>query len=189
MDALAVALIVIVVLAVILLNSDRVSRYVGRPMEGILLVGIPLVILGSVGLSFIIDGVREAMLARASEGWPTAPGVVTRSRYDAGDTVRPRGLLLEYDFTVSGQPYRGTRVHFGHSGPFVVLNEAYVVQDRYPEGSAVTVYYNPRDPYNSVLEPGFRPNQWISVIIGLTVLTVAVALGAAGVWASRRGHI
>lgn len=54
--------------------------------------------------------------------------------------------LVLYTYCVNGTTFRGSRVG-------VEVADAESTVARYPAGSAVVVYYDPRDPSESILEP------------------------------------
>lgn len=57
-----------------------------------------------------------------------------------------------YSFGADGQIYGGDRVAFGANAASTLAGLISGAADRYPAGSEVTVYYNPDNPAESVLE-------------------------------------
>jgi hypothetical protein len=47
---------------------------------------------------------------------------------------------------------------------------------RYPVGRVVTVYYDPSNPKESVLEPGVTSDSWTKAIGGIIFLLIAVGV-------------
>lgn len=136
----------------------------------------------AAGGAVIYFGVYEVMsrhqeLARGhpSSDWPSTEGRVTHSIIARGGETS--GLHFRYDFTVEGRDYTGERVSFGSVRGRRVVEE-------YPQGAEVTVYYDPANPGESVLEPGlpltsYLLNQAIpaaAVLVGLVVVVLAVRL-------------
>jgi hypothetical protein len=110
--------------------------------------------------------------------WPTAPGVITST----WDTLYDG--KIRYSYEVRGKPYVGRRV-FWHSGSSTADRSPQVLTETYPPGNAVTVYYDPRSPKTSVLEPWNRQNMRASLLFaiaftgfGLLVYVVAHHNGA-----------
>jgi hypothetical protein len=94
-------------------------------------------------------GVREA-----SQAWQMTAGKVIKSRVEVsgGDhtSVSPRVI---YEYEVFGQRYQNDQIRAGDQFMRVSSSKsAYGTIDRYPEGAAVTVYYNPAAPQESALE-------------------------------------
>jgi hypothetical protein len=92
--------------------------------------------------------------ARASPAWPTAAGVVVSSdivpRAIGPKTTAHAEVLYRYE--VDGVAYAGDRVTFAPDMPMGWLAKRWAVA--YSGGTEVAVRYDPRDPSNSVLEPG-----------------------------------
>jgi TPR repeat protein len=99
---------------------------------------------------FVIwQALKTIRMAKASAGWNTTSGVVTASTTKkVAFRVQPR---VTYSYEVNGSPYTGERITFVSLTP---KQEVDGVLGRYPLGQAVTVYYAPADPRQSVLEPG-----------------------------------
>ncbi len=113
----------------------------------------------AVGVSFLVLSflVSALPLMISSQHWPQAEGIVTLSsvirkqfqEYD-GDLFILTEVYLRYEYEVEGQTYTSTRVNAVDIPPYP---EELV--EGYSKGSSVTVYYHPRHPSRSLLEPGF----------------------------------
>jgi hypothetical protein len=98
-----------------------------------------------------------AIKMHRAKAWLQTQGKITRSqlavrRPPAGSEIGTAVNVpdIAYAFSVAGQSYRGQRVSLGDiSGSF-----AEEAVRRYPVGAKVTVYYDPRDPTDCVLERG-----------------------------------
>lgn len=80
---------------------------------------------------------------------------------------------IRYEYRVNGKRYTGQRVSIGED-----LGDGDVAGTlaRYPRGSNVTVYYDPADPAQAVLERDAPEGVWRTMIIFVLVL-VALAVG------------
>lgn len=120
-----------------------------------LIVGVSLII--GAWLTYTNFSVPMAEEAKASESWPTAPGVITRSDVnqstDDGKTMY--AAEISYDFTVENKSYIGNRISLtsGNSRTSS-LREVKKDLQKYPVGAKVTVYYDPELPNNAVLQTG-----------------------------------
>lgn len=111
-------------------------------------------IVGGVGW-FISKRIRQARkMQKEALSWPTTSGEVINSRVQVsgGDhtTVSPYVL---YKYQIEGNEFTSTQVRAGDQFyNSYTSTESYDVVDNYPDGSQVTVYYNPKDPNQAALE-------------------------------------
>jgi hypothetical protein len=106
--------------------------------------------------------------------WPKVDGVVTHSRDLPGRRVM--GVDIGYRYTVGGQPQTGDRFRFQFwiSATSMAGRELQSIRGRYRVGEPVKVAVNPRDPSDSVLEPGPDFNSMTAFGMGLFLLLLAV---------------
>jgi hypothetical protein len=90
-------------------------------------------------------------------------------------TYYPR---VVYSYEVAGQPYSSHRVTFGAIRPSKQAAAAEKALERYPVGSQVTVYYNPAQPSETVLERTATHTQAM-LVIGIVCLGFALCIGGA----------
>jgi len=124
--------------------------------------GIGYLFVG-LGIFTVAYMARAVARARASVAWPTTEAVVVRSEVVAstttsgtggpvGRTMTTHDPEVSFEYEVAGQRYRSHRIIF------VDINYRYddakATVERYPVGSRVTAYYDPRNPKVAVLEPG-----------------------------------
>ncbi len=102
--------------------------------------------------------------AAASKQWPFVLGelesndlreVVYRGRdYDGTlDQASAWVVNFSYSYTVAGKTYRGKRVTFS-DGINKTMHALRRLQDKYQGKSQIQVYYNPKNPAQSLLVPG-----------------------------------
>jgi hypothetical protein len=131
------------------------------------------IFMAVAGFSFAV-GFWIRRREQAASSWPKASGVIVTSttlRQYAGrgrDEVTP---VIEYEFTQDGRSFRSAHWRLLN---FSVGNSisAQAVISRYPVGSSVTVFVNPRDPMRSVLE--CQPSWLCWVPFGFGILFVAL---------------
>jgi len=123
-----------------------------------------LVFLLLLGIGLFGWEVYSAAKSNEASSWPSTTATITQSEIKkVRKSRRRRGrrrsswsreLHVQYDYYVQGQSYNNNRVAFGNSVSNALdsIGRPNVV-DQYPKGKSVTVYYNPDNPKDSVLEP------------------------------------
>lgn len=94
------------------------------------------------GLAALVFGGSRALDGMQSAGWPTTDGTIV---YAARRSSQSVDLVIAYDYSVSGSPYRSTQRSFSFSSARV---------GEYTVGQRVRVFYKPGQPSNAVLHPG-----------------------------------
>ncbi len=139
-----------------------------NPLLGVLIMPLFLI----VGVFVTKWGAKTLDNAKESMDWPTVQGQVLHSevvrekksnsgsRSSGGSSVTYNADVM-FEFKLKGDTYSSDNVSFGQYSSSDPSEARKIVRD-YPQGSSVTVYYNPEDPDVSVLEPGVT---WSSYII------------------------
>jgi len=146
-----------------------------------------IMVLGLIAISFIFFGYTvlsfydsDISKGKESVNWYETTGVITSSYlatdtdYDSdyGDstTYTPK---IEYKYSVNGINYSGNKVSFEIvSGTDYSWAQSKV--DSYYEGKVVSVYYNPNNPSESVLEKGFSEVPFFLTLMGYVFITVGL---------------
>ncbi len=118
-------------------------------------VVLPLLILGGLGF-FLYKRNQQSMAYRQStQTWQSTSGMVVMSSVQRKHTGRSYSNypVVVYIYSVNGQQYQSQRIKAGEQFLNVrVIGQAEATVTRYPIGSTITVYYNPANPAESVLE-------------------------------------
>ncbi len=113
------------------------------------------------------EGVVEVSAVSVSEDWDTESNTRTI-------TYTPK---VRYTYEVNGERYQGYRIWFGGAPGGSNRRKVEAIVARYPQGSRVTVYYNPAKPTEAVLERGKAPGSgWLLVVGSVFVLFTVCAL-------------
>jgi hypothetical protein len=138
----------------------------------------------------IVAFVRSGRLARASARWPTAPGTITNSSVieevieDRSDNNSDKKIIrtihrfqvdLRYAYRVDRRDFVGTNVGWEWTAVYGLRELAEKAASQYPQGRPVTVYYDPAQPGNAVLEPDNRQGSMAPLIFG----GISAAVGSA----------
>jgi hypothetical protein len=150
---------------------------------------IIFIILGTLGFTAIVGNffmLREVVYARNRENavmqWPSVTGVVVRSEVKVRRTSDDHTEYpdISYTYEVMGKSYRCKQIMPG--GEIGGINVTSTLE-RYPVGAQVTVYYDPRNPKDAVLEQGkkkFSNMLWFMLILMnlfICYMTVAMTRG------------
>ena len=115
----------------------------------------PVMILGASFLCLatiaLYTGGSLLLAARASERWPETEGLIIESRTTSNCVLcRP---TINYHYDVKGQSFVGSNITAGRQD-YYNRGEAKAKASSYTVGSKLAVYYDPKDPAVSCLEPG-----------------------------------
>ena len=117
---------------------------------------------------------------KAVQTWPTVTGKIgtseARSHRHGGhqSAVFPH---VTYTYEVNGKTYHSSNIMAG--GEIGGLNVESTLA-RYPQGAQVTVYYDPQNPKDAVLEPN---KTTVSKAMWLMLVAMNIIVCVAGVWA------
>jgi hypothetical protein len=136
----------------------------------------------------LIAAIVKTWQTREARSWPQVSGKVVTSVAElrevrVSDDEREDGYRMEsrnfanvaYEYSVSGRKLSCNRISIGEDlGNFQVAEKL----AKYPAGSIVTVYYNPRHPDQAVLERDLPKGLWGCLGIG-SAIVVAIIFGSA----------
>lgn len=144
-----------------------------------ILVGL---VFAALGLLFAGIWVSELRQAIATRSWPQVTGRVLHARIiKSGWSNRSRGRvafssvydpLVEYEYTVNGVTYQGRRIAVGTGYSHSVRGEVERQVAPYKAGADVTVFYDPADPSQAVLEHGLAGGPILLVIAGVVFVVI-----------------
>ena len=142
---------------------------------------VPLVFI-AVGLLVAISGFKTIGKAKESINWPTSNGIIVSSemgqhRDDDGTTY---SADIVYEYIVAEETISGGQIKFGTvntSKP----GDARRWLNQYPKGQEVTVYFDPEDPYESVLMPGVHKSTWFLPGFGIVFSSIGAIVLFAGI--------
>lgn len=138
-----------------------------------------------LGLLLLSRSVAAFWSSCEARHWPVAKVLVTESqagwvkhRIENHKGPWSYELRVRYVYAVHGQEYSGVRIRFSPWG----LNENFnpsisSILQRYPVGTRTQVYFDPRNPSISVLEPSPILDDWIFALAGLALLVLGAYYG------------
>jgi hypothetical protein len=136
----------------------------------------------------LVAAIVKTWQAREARSWPQAAGKVVTSVAElrevrVSDDEREDGYRMEsrnfanvtYEYSVGGRKLGNNRISIGEDlGNFQVAEKL----AKYPAGSIVTVYYNPRHHDQAVLERDLPKGLWGCLGIG-SAIVIAIIFGSA----------
>jgi hypothetical protein len=164
------------------------------------LAAVVIISLGAcLGVLFVGGGVimislgrRNQKKADASQNWPSVNGTVqdvkaVKNYHSSADdeldvdTFSPK---VRYSYTVGATEYSSERIAFGYGKTFNSESAALASIQKYSQGSLVTVYYNPENPDEAVLERKNERQIWgvvggiLLIVLGLCSACSMILTGA-----------
>ena len=133
----------------------------------------------ATGLILSILGIRIYIKAKNSPGWVPTKGKVTFTMIRKGmSSDQPDGCtpVVYYTYSVEGEVYESKRVKYISSFEYISLEEAEAVLKKYQVNSGITIFYNPDNPRDSVIEPGVHKENLVFMIIGLAIFFVSLLI-------------
>jgi len=153
------------------------------PFAGVACLGIFILVFALAGIYLVYLGIKNMRKAQASQSWPSVAGQVTgvdvgesQSTDSDGDRHTSYYPIVRYTYVVNGQSFAGDKLAFGPRTGSGRYAKAQAMANRYAAGAPVTVYYNPENPEDAVLEKR-AAGTMTTLIIGIAFLAVTVCLG------------
>lgn len=144
-----------------------------------------LLFCAAIVLTFDVFAVWRTARQYSTVHYRAVEGRVSSSEVEVNVDGESTAFLpkIEYDYTVAGRHYRGSRYRYGTIGhPSHQEMERIVRQ--HPQGSMTKVYYDPANPADSLLKPGLDGSDFL-LLLFLAPMNVLVAAWALIWWTSR----
>jgi len=157
-------------------TAEEVNRHHRRASHALArTLGLSCMLLAMIG--FYAGGSR-LLAARTSARWSKTEGLIIESR--AGSNCTRCWPTINYYYIAAGQSFVGSNLT-ACTQDYYNRGEAKAKANSYTVGSRIAVYYDPKDPAVSCLEPGVL--RWFTYVY----LTLAGCLMSAGLFLFWRG--
>ena len=124
------------------------------------------IFLCALGLVLVGFSAWIRYMQQKASSWPFVNGQIVES--ELRHTIDETSAHIAYEYSVTGRRHKSSQVSY--SGMSKASSEREALISRYPVGAEVTVYYDPTNPSQAVLE-NKQSNTWhIPLAIGLVVL-------------------
>jgi hypothetical protein len=120
------------------------------------------------GIAACIYGASLWRKRQAVMTWAQTEGKIILSELRPGDETLD--LFFSYEYHVSGVRYTSSQIV-----PENQEHSPFGIPDRYPVGATTTVYYNPDNPKDAVLEHGNNILAFASIGVGVIVIIFSIA--------------
>jgi hypothetical protein len=166
--------------AAAILTAHAIAGHVLYTGNGVPLFAFVLPIVALLAAVFSVAAfARTRRLASASARWPTVPGIITTSGVieeaidDEGNSdksfirkIYRYQVDLRYAYQVGKRDFVGTTANWGWTGIYGLRELAEKAAGQYTDGQSVTVYYDPEQPGNAILEPDSGQGSMATLIFG-----------------------
>jgi Protein of unknown function (DUF3592) len=160
------------------LTAHAIAGHVLYARNGVPLFAFALPAIAILAAVFsVVSFARTQRLASASVKWPTVPGTVTMSSVIEEEIeddshndksiirkIRRYQVDLRYAYQVGKRDFVGTMGNWGWTPVFGLREQAEMLAGKYRQGEPVTVYYDPAQPDQAVLEPSDRQGSMAPLI-------------------------
>ena len=154
---------------------------------GVVCGSVFCMIFAGIGAFLLYKSNQSRKQAGASQSWPSTIGQITEAHVNRststdseGDTSYSYSPAVLYTYQVAGQTHSGKNITFGFTTGYGNSSKAEAVIARYPIGSQVTVYYDPANPGEAVLERK-AGGSTASLVLGIIFLVVGLCIGCGAV--------
>jgi len=133
---------------------------------------VGLVVSFLVGLALIYYSVDLSINAIKTKKWTTTIGTIISSEIKSTSMSKGgTGYIpkIYYSYKVGAQVYSSTKIRSIPYGRSKTTTTAERIIKKYPVNSNVTVYYNPNELKDSVLEPGIKFANILVLLLGLAL--------------------
>ena len=154
-------------------------------------------IFGVMGASLLVYGWNLNRQRKVAPGWPSVKGKVTSSQVDRTSVSTGRiGFspvvfvpVIQYSYQVNDLAYQRDNLASGKADAYNSVTAQNVV-DRYRPGKVVTVYYNPSNPGEALVDLDPRKGDfYVRAGVGVLALTILFSCGVMGFSALVSGGI
>lgn len=141
-------------------------------MNTVIPIVISVIFLFLGGL-LLFDAIKNWLKYRESESWQPATGQVVSANvtvHRSGKGGTSYGMSITYSYQVMGREYQGKQYRFGANEiRYGLRKKAEEMVAQNPLGKPLTVYYDPNNPSQAVLERKFDTS---SLILGVFILGI-----------------
>lgn len=151
---------------------------------GIGIGGFIIFIFGFIGAVMVFLYFRHKKEAEESQNWASTLGTITKTymrqevSYETSNTIYYP--TIEYEYEYRGTTYTGSRINFGGSSGNSNYRKSEEILAQYPINKTITVYYDPNNPEEAVLEQKMGTGGKVMLIVGILFAFIALCAACVG---------
>lgn len=145
-------------------------------------VGLAVLLVGATVLSIFF--VSPLLHWKNAQSWPSADAQIVSSEIEISQAKQSTSYEAKFDyaFDVDGQNWNGSEYGFFVFSGSEEASKTLV--NRFPVGATTTIFYNPQQPSDAVMDRSLGPAVWFSIgPIAMTIIGIVV------LWLGFRGRI
>jgi len=144
-------------------------------------LGLLFMVFG--GIVFFVWGLPPLKYSQESAGWPSVPGTIIRSEIETwhreGKSHYQPNIVYAYE--VEGKKLTSSKVTVGDLPSDSNMSAAKRIQNEFPVGSSVVVFYDPEVPASTALKPGIQKNDVLLAFITSVFPLIGILLFFSGI--------
>jgi hypothetical protein len=149
-------------------------------MINAVLIGFGVIAI-AIGAALYIAQFRQGLRASASKRWPISSGTVIASVLEKSPDTRWRyRATVQYSYRVGGKEYQSDRIFWG--GNEGRHRHMASVIAAYPQGSKLSVHYDPQNPAEAVIDPAQHIGSRPLVLYAMAMIALGLFAFTGGVY-------
>ena len=151
------------------------------------IITLAVLVFVGVGLFYTHMGLTRAQEGWASHSWPTSTGIVTSTNVAKVTSTSSSGpgksststsyfASVNTRYQVNDVEYTTRQIALGENQYFFKFSANWAISS-YEQGDEVTIYYNPEDPEQAVLDPGLTFELVVPLLVGFGIVIAILFFG------------
>lgn len=144
-------------------------------------MNIEIGIIFSIGIFLFLNFFYLFYMSKKTKMWNAVKGKVLSSNIDSikyvgEDAAQSYKARVEYQYSVNGESYSSKRIFYGDYLRSNMPWRAKKIIKKYAKDEMVTVYYNPQNPKDSVLETGLNYVVYKTLFVSVLFILLAIVI-------------
>ena len=138
---------------------------------------ISFIICLLIGIMFIANSISSIQKGSDSENWPSTTGYIISSNIVRHPSKHgyTYGANITYQYSINDHTYSSNRISYGDYSSSDGEHANQLVTQYYV-GRNVTVFYNPKNPSEAILEPGATFFSYMFLLAGILPIVIGIII-------------